>query len=679
MRKVGLGLVVAIVALSAASPSRAHADTVTPACSAAPTDCSGPWYTSPVDLSWTFDPDPPDSTSPGCDPQTINETTSSGQSVTCTATWGADPPVDGNVTIKVDTTNPTVDGANAGRSADSNGWFNHTVSFDFFGSDTPSGISSCSSGVSYSGPDSATASVDGTCTDVAGNTGDGSQTFKYDATAPTVTSGTPKSGPDGTNGWYVTPPTYDFSGTDNLSGIDTCPSVTYAGGDSATASVTGVCHDNAGNDSAGLVMNFKYDHTAPETTGSALDRGPDLNGWYNHPVAVNFTGTDATSGVGSPCGSVTYSGPDGPAVQASGSCTDLAGNVDLSPLASPAFAYDSTGPAVSGVPDRPPDSGGWYNHPVSFSFQGADDASGVSSCSSNVVYGGPDSASAAVGGSCQDVAGNMGSGSAPLRYDHTPPTVLGALPDRLPDHNGWFNHPVRLAFQGVDSLSGGVACSHYTYTGDQNAHTLVSGTCTDAAGNSATASFAMRYDATPPAAPQAVTTPQNAKVLVTWTKPADATRVRVTRSRGKRTKVVYAGKGTSFLDRHLRNGKHYMYTVTVFDQAGNRTSTAVPGSPTALSLRPLPGTVVSLPPKLTWKRVRRARYYNLQLYLGKTKVLSTWPRKSSFQLPPSWTYGGHDYSFVAGPYTWYVWPGIGPRSKNRYGHLLGKSSFTVLG
>jgi hypothetical protein len=118
----------------------------------------------------------------------------------------------------------------------------------------------------------------------------------------------------------------------------------------------------------------------------------------------------------------------------------------------------------------------------------------------------------------------------------------------------------------------------------------------------------------------------------------------------------------------------------VIDQAGNHSSSTAIVKPTALSLRPLPGALVGLPPKLTWKHVKHARYYNLQLYLGRTKVLSTWPKTNSFQVQQSWLYGGRSYSLVPGSaYTWYVWPGVGPRSKNRYGRLLGRSTFTVLG
>ena len=42
---------------------------------------------------------------------------------------------------------------------------------------------------------------------------------------------------------------------------------------------------------------LNYDATPPSVTGAAAERPPDGNGWYNHPVAIAFTGRDDTSGV----------------------------------------------------------------------------------------------------------------------------------------------------------------------------------------------------------------------------------------------------------------------------------------------------------------------------------------------------------------------------------------------
>jgi hypothetical protein len=587
--------------------------------------------------------------------------------------------------IQYDAVPPTVTGSTPARVPDTtSGWYTAPVSFTFNGTDAMSGIESCSTGVSYSGPDSATGSVTGHCTDNAGNNSANSQaTLKYDTTPPTATGATPARAAD-SNGWFNHPVDFTFTGTDTASGIATCDTVSYTTGDSATASVSGHCTDKADHPSATIPHAFEYDATAPDTTGATLDRGADLNGWFNHPVTVNLTGTDATSGFAGPsCGSVVYAGPDGAGTHASGSCKDQAGNSDPTPFDSPVFNYDGSPPTVvGGVADRPPDRNGWYNHPVSFAFQGADNVSGLAGCSSGVGYAGPDSSAAGVAGACQDNAGNVATGAARLQYDQTPPTVIGALPQRTADHDGWFNHPVLLTFYGQDATSGVTSCSRYTFNSDQSSNAVVSGTCIDAAGNARTASFSMRYDATPPAPAQVTATPKNGRVALTWTKPADAVSVTVARARKVKAssrRTVYRGKATKLVDKHVRNGTTYLYTVTAIDRAGNASKSEATVKPTALSLRPLPGAVVASPPKLTWKHVRHARYYNVQLYLGRTKVLSVWPVRTSFQVESSWLYAGHSYSLVPGPYRWYVWPGIGPRRKNRYGHLIGKSGFTVIG
>jgi hypothetical protein len=90
------------------------------------------------------------------------------------------------------------------------------------------------------------------------------------------------------------------------------------------------------------------DNTPPTGVTASAARGPDANGWYNHALAINWTGTDATSGVAS-CTSLTYSGPDSGAAGVSGGCTDVAGN---SSLTSFGFEYDATPPLLSSVSVR---------------------------------------------------------------------------------------------------------------------------------------------------------------------------------------------------------------------------------------------------------------------------------------------------------------------------------------
>ena len=122
--------------------------------------------------------------------------------------------------LNYDATAPQVTGANASRSPDHAGWYNHTLSISFTGADATSGLDSCTQ-ATYSGPDDPTASVNGTCRDRAGNTSNTSAfNFQYDETDPNVTA-TPSRAPD-SNGWYNHTLTVSFNGTDATSGLESC-------------------------------------------------------------------------------------------------------------------------------------------------------------------------------------------------------------------------------------------------------------------------------------------------------------------------------------------------------------------------------------------------------------------------------------------------------------------------
>ena len=210
------------------------------------------------------------------------------------------------------------------------------------------------------------------------------------------------------------------AGTSSVSGIASCTSASYSGPDSSSASVSATCTSGAGLVSAPKTFSFQYDATPPSVSASPARAG-DSNGWYNHPVGVAFTGTDAVSGIDSCSGATTYSGPDSGSASVAGSCRDKAGN---SASATVALEYDSTPPIVTGAtPDRVPDAGGFYNHKVVVTFAGTDSTSGISSCDA-IAYDKPDSASAKVVGQCHDNAGNVSTPSSfALKYDSTPPKL----------------------------------------------------------------------------------------------------------------------------------------------------------------------------------------------------------------------------------------------------------------
>ena len=381
--------------------------------------------------------------------------------------------------LKYDGTAPAVTGGQPGRGADANGWYNHPVAITFDGADQTAGIDACTA-ATYSGPDSDTASLAGTCRDRAGNTSSPLPFgLKYDGTGPVVAGANPERSPNAA-GWFNRPVRFDVTGTDDTSGVADCPPVTYSSPDSAAGSVTGLCRDRAGNASS-RAFGLKYDSTAPAVTGSQAARGADVNGWYNHPVSVAFSGTDQLSGVDT-CTTTTYGGPDGGAASVPGVCSDRAGNVS-GPSAF-GLKYDGTAPVVTGgQPGRGADVDGWYNHPVSITFDGTDQTAGIDACAA-ATYSGPNSATASLAGTCRDRAGNL---SPPfpygLKYDAAGPVVTAATPGRGPDANGWYNHAVAFTIDGTDATSGLAACPPVTYSAPDSAAGSVTGQCRDRAGN----------------------------------------------------------------------------------------------------------------------------------------------------------------------------------------------------
>jgi hypothetical protein len=273
--------------------------------------------------------------------------------------------------------------------------------------------------------------------------------------------------------------------------------------------------------------------------------------------------------------------------------------------------------------------------------------------------------------------------SKTITLDKTPPAV-GASPDRAPDANGWYNHALTVRFSGTDGTSGIDSCASVPYGGPDGATVSVSGGCRDKAGNAGGTAFSLNYDATPPKVTKVVAKTGNRKVDVAWAGSSDVTSFQVARTgvaRGARTvstATIYSGSRTALRDRSVKVGARYRYTVNAFDQAANRASKSVVVTATGALLSPPPGARVGSAPMLVWTPVKGAKYYNLQLVRGR-KIFSAWPASAHFRLPRSWVFGGHRYRLHRGVYKWFVWPGFGTFKSNRYGSLLGGSSFFFSG
>jgi hypothetical protein len=266
-----------------------------------------------------------------------------------------------------------------------------------------------------------------------------------------------------------------------------------------------------------------------------------------------------------------------------------------------------------------------------------------------------------------------------IYVDRTLPSV-SATPARPPDYNGWYNHPVGVAFTGADATSGLHSCTSAGYGGPDAAGVVVGGSCRDVAGNVGQSSFALNYDATPPATPKVTALPNDHRVKLSWAWPADAEIVELARlTADGLPALLYRGGDRSFTDTKLRNGRRHRYILTAIDRAGNRSADTASAVPTGLRLlSPARGARVKNPPLLIWEPVKRARYYNVQLFRGRRKVLTRWPRGERLQLTKVWRFGDGRRRLKPGRYTWFVFPGFGERSQRRYGKVLGESSFRVV-
>jgi hypothetical protein len=301
--------------------------------------------------------------------------------------------------------------------------------------------------------------------------------------------------PANCNSWYRTNVSIDWTVVPANAVVGGCRDRTYT---TDTAGTNELCTANDGEAEVTVTLRIKVDKTPPVVTGGSPARGADANGWYNRPVAIAFSGSDQTSGVAA-CTATTYGGPDSGAASLAGTCTDNAGNTSA-PLGY-GLKYDATAPVIGGAtPDHPANASGWFNRPVGFNIQASDPTSGVADCSP-MSYGGPDSASVSLSGSCRDRAGNSSSRTFGIKYDATPPTVGSGEAARGPDSNGWYNHAVGVAFTGTDQTSGVNSCTSTTFSGPDSGTASVPGTCTDRAGNtSGPLAFPLKYDGTKPVA-----------------------------------------------------------------------------------------------------------------------------------------------------------------------------------
>lgn len=280
----------------------------------------------------------------------------------------------------------------------------------------------------------------------------------------------------------------------------------------------------------------------------------------------------------------------------------------------------------------------------------------------------------------------IATATAFIRIDKTPPRVVAAGTSRPANAAGWFTGPLTVTFTGSDTSSATTTagippggCSQVPYSGPDSPAASVAGTCRDRAGNVSTPlTQSFKYDATPPALPPLRSVPGDKMVRLLWTRAeGDVELVRSPGVGGAPESVLYRGADTSFVDTRVANLVSYTYRLSTSDPAGNVASQAAGAVADRRILTPVSGARVAAPPVVRWSEVRNASYYNVQLYRGKTKVLTAWPKTTNFRVKKTWKFQRRNVGLTPGTYRLFVWPGFGPFAKQRYGRIVGTRTFVV--
>ena len=161
---------------------------------------------------------------------------------------------------------------------------------------------------------------------------------------------------------------------------------------------------------------------------------------------------------------------------------------------------------------------------------------------------------------------------------------------------------------------------------------VVSGNCQDVAGNVGTGSFALNYDATPPAPRPSM--PCRAIARSRWRgrpHPIRPLRSSASHGTGLLSSSIRGPETSSPIARSATAAPLCRHAGRPGRQPGCSSGQHRPDRVAAAAA--LRGQQIKLTsddtslPLLVWKRVGKARYYNVQMFRGGRKVLSAWPKR----------------------------------------------------
>jgi hypothetical protein len=507
-------------------------------------------------------------------------------------------------------------------------------------------------------------------------------------------------------------PTASFHCKLDAPGFPACSNPqTFNGLADGTHELNAIAVDAAGNESSASSYTWTID-TEPPPQLTIVSGPPNPSGAND----AQFAFSDPEAGIGYTCqldggGFASCPNPQTYLGLADGTHTVVVAAVDAAGNASeptPPYSWliDTVRPVVAlsdepaPMTNRTSAAFGFSSNKPGSTFACALDGSGYSACTSPVVF-----ADLADGSHTFSVRASLLGNTGPATtYDWTVDTLA-------PDTNVASGPPAEAtsgsaSFTFTSSETGSTfVCSldaagfspcapPKTYEGLGDGNHVFRVQAVDVAGNAdpTPASYTWRISAVGPGTADH-TPPGNVARLkravgygvlrLAWARPSDADFDHVgvfvsTSAKSPARVAVYEGAASAYVEKKFRNGFDYRFTVVSYDHAGNAShgaSTIVRAS--ALLRSPGERALVRKPPRLVWDAVPRAHFYNVQLYHGTQKVLSTWPRRPRVQLGRRWSYAGHRFLLSHGVYHWYVWPAFGPRSRSHYGQLLGQATFRV--
>ena len=323
--------------------------------------------------------------------------------------------------------------------------------------------------------------------------------IKRDTVAPAIVASTTAAA--NAAGWHRQNVPVSYACVEVTSGYATgCPAadaITQEGRDVSSTAKT--VRDMAGNVGTSNRLTVNLDKTPP-VTSSVPTTQPNAAGWYRTNVVVDFTCSDALSGLFAPCTPqmiVTDEGGTNPGEVV----YDVAGNSAFT--GGTTLFIDKTPPTILASASGSPNASGWYNGNVAVVFSCSDARSGIigGTCPTSQLLSQEGAAVSSVAQTVADIAGNLSppSNVVTVKIDRTAPVLSVTMPPSLLFLNATHN----FNLDATDALSGIASQS----CGAMNTGTLgtrsVTCTATDRAGNSAsrTATYRVIYDVVPLSAP----------------------------------------------------------------------------------------------------------------------------------------------------------------------------------